>query len=187
MSHPVTKLEIIAALESNAQSIVAFFSSLPDRLVFAGDPDHWGPAHHLVHLTWASVSVERALRSGRLPLHPTAHSRTYAEVRDAAATALAGTAKDRLLEMGRTVVIASGTGLADIVNAFGSASAALRTAASTWTEDALDRHALTHPLMGELTVREMLLFFIVHERHHLKIVRTRLASEPSSESRPPIR
>ena len=31
--------------------------------------------------------------------------------------------------------------------------------------------------MGELTVREMLLFFIVHERHHLKIVRTRLESQ----------
>jgi len=28
--------------------------------------------------------------------------------------------------------------------------------------------------MGELTVREMLLFFVVHERHHLKLVRTRL-------------
>ena len=187
MSHPVTKLEIIAALESNAQAIVAFFANLSDRLAFDGDADHWGPAHHVVHLTQASVSAEQALRSGRVPLHPTAHSRTYAEVRDAAATALAGTPKDRLLEMGRTVVIASGTGLVDITNAFASASGALRTAASTWAEDALDRHALTHPLMGELTVREMLLFFIVHERHHLKIVRTRLASEPSNESQPPIR
>lgn len=181
MPHPATRLEILAALESNAQTIVAFFSSLPDRLVLEGDPDHWGPAHHLVHLTRASVSMERALRSGTLPLHPTARSRTYAEVRDVAATSLAGAPKDRLLEMGRAVVIAPGARLADIVNAFASADAAMRAAASTWAEDALDRHALAHPLMGELTVREMLLFFIVHERHHLKIVRTRFESQPSNE------
>jgi len=178
MAHPVSQHEILAALESNAQAIVAFFSTLSDRVAFEGDADHWGPAHHLVHLTKASVSAERALRSGTLPLHPSARSRTYAEVRDAAAAALSGTPKDRLLEMGRTVVVPSGAGVAEVTNAFAIAGAALRATASTWTEDALDRHALTHPLMGELTVREMLLFFIVHERHHLKIVRTRLASQP---------
>src|SRR5207245_166067 len=110
---------------SNAQSIVAFFSTLSDRQAFDGDADHWGPAHHLVHLTKDNVSVERRLRSGTLPFHPTARSRTYAEVRDVAATSLAETPKDRLLEMGRTVIIASGTGLVDIINAFASASAEL--------------------------------------------------------------
>jgi hypothetical protein len=173
MSHPATKLEILAALESNARSIVAYFSNLPERAAFYGDADHWSPAHHLVHLTKSSVSVERALRSGALPLHPAARSRTYPEVRDAAATALARTPKERLIEMGRTVVIAPDTGLADLTKAFESASAGLRTTASTWAEDAMDRHAIAHPLMGEITVREMLLFFIVHERHHLKIVRAR--------------
>src|SRR5262249_15025121 len=136
MSHPVTTLEIIAALESNAQSIVAFFSSLPDRSFFAGDGDHWGPAHHVIHLTKASVAVERALRSGALHLHPTGRSRTYAEARDAATAGLAATPKDRLLEMGRTVVIPPGAGVADITSAFAHASAELRAAASTWAEDA---------------------------------------------------
>ena len=175
MPHPVTQLEIIAALDSNAQSIVDFFSSLPERLMFDGDPDHWSPAHHLAHLTQASVSVERALRSGALPPHPTARSRTYAEVRDAAATSLGATPKERLLEMGRTVVIAPGTRRADIVQAFAAGSARLRVTAAAWDQEALDRHALVHPLMGELTVREMLFFFVVHERHHLKLVRMKFS------------
>ena len=173
MFHPVTKLEIIEALESNARSVTEFFSGIPDRLFFDGDPDHWSPAHHLAHLTQASNSVEPALRSETLPLHPAARSRTYAEVRDAAAASVAATPKDRLLEMGRKVVIARGLTREDIVNAFASASAKVRTAAEAWSEDALDRHALRHPLIGQLTVREMLLFFVVHERHHLKIVRVR--------------
>lgn len=183
MPHPQNLPETIASLESNARTIVAFFSGLSERVAFDGDADHWSPAHHLLHLTRANESVARALRSAELPLHPTARSRTYAEVRDAAGTALADTPKDRLLEMGRKVVLVPGAGLAEIVNGFASSGAALRAAASTWTEDALDRHVLAHPLMGDLTVREMLLFFIVHERHHLKVVRTRLEAK-AAEPRP---
>ncbi len=69
MPHPVTRLEIIEALESNAQSIAEYFSGLSDRVVFAGDPEHWGPAHHLVHLTRSSAAVERSLRSAAPPPH----------------------------------------------------------------------------------------------------------------------
>lgn len=181
MPHPVSKLEIIAALESNAEFSARFFSNLPDSMMFDGDLDHWSPAHHLVHLTQASISVERALRSGKLPSHPTARSRTYAEVRDAATASLAATPKDRLLEMGRRAVIAPGTTKQEIVEGFTTASARLRAAAAEWTEDALDRHALVHPLMGELTVREMLLFFVVHERHHFKSVRTRVGGQAGTE------
>jgi hypothetical protein len=178
MPHPATGPEIIAALESNAQTIVSFYETLPERVVLDGDSDHWGPAHHLVHLTMGSVALERGLRSGALPLHATGRSRTYAEVRDAAAASLTSTPKDRLLDMGRKVVVGSGARLADITAGFERAGAALRAAAATWAEEALDRHAVRHPLMGELTVREMLLFFVVHERHHLKLVRTRLESQP---------
>jgi hypothetical protein len=41
----------------------------------------------------------------------------------------------------------------------------------------MDRHAIIHPLLGELTVREMLMFFVVHERHHLKSVRARVEGQ----------
>ncbi|HKQ57003.1 MAG TPA: hypothetical protein VJY35_03975 [Candidatus Eisenbacteria bacterium] len=181
MPHPATGREIIAALESNAQNIAVFYRTLPERVVLDGDSDHWGPAHHLVHLTMGSVALERGLRSGTLPLHSTGRSRTYAEVRDAATASLTSTPKDKLLDMGRKVMVAPDARLADITVGFERASTALRAAASTWAEDVLDRHAVRHPLMGELTVREMLLFFVVHERHHLKLVRTRL------ESQPPIR
>ena len=176
MPHPASKPEIIDALKSNADSIVEFFSSLPDRQFFDGDPDHWSPAHHVRHLTDACASLERAMRSTRLPLHATGRSRTYAEIRDAATDSLMATPKDRLLEMGRTVVIPPGARQEEVVRSFAAASAAVRAAAAAWTQDDMDRHAVLHPLIGELTVREMMLFFVVHERHHLKLVRTRLAA-----------
>lgn len=172
--------EILSALESNARSIAEYLASIPEPRLFDGDSDHWSPAHHLAHLTDVAASVGRALRAGALPLHPAARSRTYAEVRDAAATSLAATSKAKLLEMGRKVVIAPGTPREVLIEAFESASAELRAAAAAWGDIALDRHALRHPLIGEMTVREMLFFVVVHERHHLKRVRTRVESSPDA-------
>jgi len=180
MPHPVSLPDSLEALERSGRAVVEFFSSLPEPAFFEGDSDHWSPAHHVVHLTRASVAVEKALRSHELPPHPTGTSRTFAEVRDAAATTLAATPKDRLLERGRTVVLPDGATQAEIVGAFASASAAAREAAATWSEEALDRQAIPHPLLGQLTVREMLHFFVVHEWHHLKGVRSRMENAPSS-------
>lgn len=183
MAHPVTLSDTLAALASNAEAIEAFFSGIPDPAFFDGTPERWSPAHHLLHLTVGSAAVERALRSGHLPEHPGGRSRSYAEVRDEAARSLAATPRETLLDMGRTVVVGPASTRADLVQAFVSASAGLRAAAAAWGEEALDRHALRHPLMGVLTVREMLLFFVVHERHHLKLVKTRLEAAAGEGAR----
>ena len=175
VSHPVLHDEILAALERSAQSVVDSFSAIPDAVFFEGDSDRWAPAHHVVHLTRASLSVGAAMRARNLPPHATGRSRTFAEVRDAAASSLASASKDRLLEMGRTVTLPAGTGKGEIVEAFAVASAALRDAARTWSEEELDHHAMMHPMLGSLTAREMLFFFVVHEQHHRKNVLRQLA------------
>ena len=176
MAHPATTAETLAALESNARDITKFFSSQPDDALFTGDADHWGPAHHLVHLTQTCAAIERGLRSRALPRHSSGRSRSYAEVRDAATSSLGATSKERLLDMGRKVVIAPGVTRAQLVEAFLAASVSMRAAAVGWSEEDLDRQAMKHPLIGEMTAREMLLFCVVHERHHLKLVRKRLTA-----------
>lgn len=47
------------------------------------------------------------------------------------------------------------------------------------TESALGRRQLPHPLLGPLTVREMLLFTLYHNRHHVEVVRTRAVMRPA--------
>jgi len=39
-----------------------------------------------------------------------------------------------------------------------------------WSEADLDRYLLPHPLLGKLTVREMLFFTIHHAQHHQALV-----------------
>jgi hypothetical protein len=108
VAHPGTKAEILAALESNSETLAAYFSSIPASAFFAGDSDHWSPGHHLAHLTQTSAAVERGLRSAELPTHEAAQSRSYADVRDTAFRSLTATPKDTLLTMGRRVQIEPG-------------------------------------------------------------------------------
>jgi nucleoside-diphosphate-sugar epimerase len=171
MPPPATRTEILAALEASGRAAIELCAGIPEAAFFSGDSDHWSPAHHLAHLAQASAAVARGLRSGRLPLHPTGRSRPYLEVRDAASAAVAATAKPRLLEMGRRVVLTPGAARDDVVREFSAASADLRAAAEEWADEALDRHAMPHPLMGWLTVREMLMFTVFHEKHHTRRMR----------------
>jgi uncharacterized damage-inducible protein DinB len=59
-----------------------------------------------------------------------------------------------------------------------AAVAELCAAIAQWPETALDARRLPHPLIGRLTVREMLLFTVYHNRHHLENVQRRFASAP---------
>ena len=49
----------------------------------------------------------------------------------------------------------------------------LVSAAGGWSEGDLDRVRLPHPLLGTLTVREMLLFALYHGLHHVNSVARR--------------
>ena len=42
-----------------------------------------------------------------------------------------------------------------------------------WPERALDARRLPHPLLGPITVREMLFFTLYHNRHHVESVQRR--------------
>jgi len=39
-----------------------------------------------------------------------------------------------------------------------------------WTEEQLDQYLLPHPLLGKLTVREMMFFTIFHNHHHYNAI-----------------
>jgi len=47
----------------------------------------------------------------------------------------------------------------------------LITKIESYDENALDHYILPHPLLGKLTLREMLFFTIYHNIHHLQLIR----------------
>lgn len=58
-------------------------------------------------------------------------------------------------------------------------SSSLHSRIEKWSETALDRYRLPHPLLGKLTVREMLFFTVLHIAHHASKVEARQAAAES--------
>jgi len=42
-----------------------------------------------------------------------------------------------------------------------------------WTDEKLDNYLAPHPLLGKLTLRELIYFTIYHTEHHLAIIKNR--------------
>jgi hypothetical protein len=56
----------------------------------------------------------------------------------------------------------------------------LWSAIDVWRDADLDRYLLPHPLLGKLTLREMLFFTLYHNYHHVQSVAARLRGAPVS-------
>jgi hypothetical protein len=62
---------------------------------------------------------------------------------------------------------------ADIMSQHAAAVAKFATVIGGWSERALDRYLLPHPLLGKLTVREMAQFTLLHNVHHVAVAERR--------------
>jgi len=56
----------------------------------------------------------------------------------------------------------------------------MQAALGKWSDKALDNYLLPHPLLGKMTVREILFFTLYHNLHHVNDVQ-RLLNQPESE------
>ena len=61
--------------------------------------------------------------------------------------------------------------LKHMLERFGKVEEALKNNLKKWTEDQLDEFILRHPLLGKVTVREMLYFSVYHMDHHQNLIK----------------
>jgi hypothetical protein len=176
MPDPRTLPEILAALEAGSREIETYFLALPHAAFFDGDDARWSPAHHLSHLTLGHKRVARALGSpAALPAHASGRSRGFAEIREIYVTGLPLVPAERLVNNPLPPRLEPDATQSQVVGDYVAASARLREAAAVWSEADCDARAVPHPFLGLLSAREMLFFFVVHDRHHLDGVRRRVA------------
>jgi hypothetical protein len=138
----------------------------------------WSPADNVRHLTKAVRPVVMAMRLPRFVLRmrfgsSSAVSRSYEQIASAYRDALqkGGTA-GRYAPAPETWTEASeyrSRVLADHRRAVHG----LATEVTAWEHRHIDALCLPHPLLGRLTVREMLLWTLCHNMHHVLVVARR--------------
>ena len=170
---------IAASLEALELETAARFGEFSDEEFLAPQGPHWSPAGHLRHLAKSVRAVARGMRLPAVALFffglARRPSRSYEEIRRAYGEALAGGGK-----AGR---FSPGPGDRDresVVSEWLSSNRQLTGALAEWSEEGLDRYRLPHPLLGKLTVREMLFFTVHHNAHHVRRVLERSARQRAS-------
>lgn len=171
--------QIIEALESVHEDGVEYWARFSTPAFFAPMGSHWSPAEHVRHLTRSMSPLLPVLRVPRMALRvafgsPTSPSRTVEQIAASYEQALAegGTAgrytPSHENESGDDVRRNA------IMDHHSETLRGLTQAMERWSEAQLDSYRLPHPLLGKLTVREMMLFTLLHNRHHVEVAERRL-------------
>lgn len=169
---PQTREEILAALADLREQGLSFWTDFsPDR--FASPiGDAWSPADNVRHLIKSTLPVTKALKLPGLVLRT-----LFGPVKEASLSYGDLVAKYRaVLAAGgnagkfapRNALVPDDIVLwqSKLISVSRDSLSDLSRAAGRWSESDLDRYRLPHPLLGKITLREMLFFTVYHYSHH---------------------
>ncbi|HYO63257.1 MAG TPA: DinB family protein [Pyrinomonadaceae bacterium] len=179
---PQSREEILAALKSLSGGGLDFWAALEPGRFAAPFGAAWSPADNLRHLIKSTEAVTKALKMPGLALRSLfgtadAPSLSYDALRDKYRGLLAGGADaGRFAPDAADAPEDAAAWQRELVGRCREAVSGLEKAAARWNESDLDRYLLPHPLLGKLTLREMLFFTLYHYTHHRENVVRRLAA-----------
>jgi hypothetical protein len=185
---PQSKQNILDSLANLKVPGMEFWRSIQPQRFASPFGEAWSPADTVRHLIKSTAPVAQALFSpkpGLQAMFGTASraSMPYPELVDRYHAALAAGGNAGSFAPSPSPIPADlRAWQKDLVSKCESEIAALSAAAEPWSESDLDLYQLPHPLLGKLTVREMLFFTLYHFEHHRKIVAARLETTVSAQT-----
>ena len=177
---PNTGAEIAAELDRLHIASVAFSATLPTATFVAPQGAAWSPADHVRHLTKSMRALNRGLR---LPLFVLRWRFGRASRPSRSYDAIVAAYRKRLETFdGRNNPFAPATASAvdseawraTVMNYHATAVGDLVRHTRRISENKLDRIQVPHPLLGNMTLREMLFFMLYHNLHHVRLVASRV-------------
>jgi hypothetical protein len=168
----LSKSELLAKLTDSNRRAEKWFNAFPANDFFVRQGEVWSASDNVDHLIKATKPITKAMKLPKLALQgvlgkASNPSRSYDEIcrvyRETIASG--GKASGRYLpdqETPSEPEIKKRT----LLDEWLKASQDLIAVAETWDESDLDEYQLPHPLIGNLTVREMLFFTIYHNLRH---------------------
>jgi len=162
-------------LSQNAIAFVDFVAQQPEAKFLETPDGKWSVGQNLEHLIKSLSPVNQALLLPGLMLRllfgkPNRKPRSYQELVDRYKQKLeaGGRASGQFVPSNITWLEKEKK-----IGAFKNETQVMSARLNSWSEDQLDQYLLPHPLLGKLTLREMLFFSGYHIEHHLKLLENR--------------
>lgn len=163
-----SKEEIIAALEEKSLQLIKWVSEQENDKFCISIDEKWSTAQQLSHITKSIKPLVMILSKPKFVLKllfgiSNRETRSYLSVVEKYNTKLnqGGLATNPFRP--KTFTISNKKRLLDKYIGY---SEKLERLVSRYSEKDLDKYILPHPLLGKLTLREMIFFTIYHTQHH---------------------
>jgi hypothetical protein len=173
----MNKTTLIDFLQKGFEEVKASAVTTPQEAFYFKPSDTvWSAAENVQHLIQSVQPLNRLFGRPKSYLaekwgYANHSPRTYEGIVDTYHVAL-GTGRTAT---GTFVPLTPNPDLKLLLDEFTETNDALVNHLADWTEEELDKYVIPHPLMGLLTVGEMMLFTAYHTRHHLEIMEKRAA------------
>lgn len=183
---PFGKKSILQTLDKVSKEVVYTFKSISSQELFACLEGGWSPLETLEHLLKSGKAAKSALKRSGIFLRllggkPKRTSRRYSDLRETYLRELVSRAhadqhspnriehpvsKDEVKKMRQKAI-----------RRWKALNKEIRATLELWREKELEEYQISHPIMGKLTIREMLLLTIYHNLHHLHLIQQRIRRE----------
>ena len=167
-----TKSELISSLKDSNRRVLKWFTEISAEDFFARHREAWSASDNVDHLIKSHKPIAKALRLPKFTLQaifgkPEQPSRSYEDICKIYLDEIVkgAQASGRYLPNQETPENGEEK-KQELLSQFSKASADLVSVAEKWTEHELDNYLLPHPLLGKLTIQEMLYFTIYHNLRH---------------------
>lgn len=178
LNNTFTKAELISSFGKVHHEVASYFLSIPLESFFKAPAEKWSPAENLLHLIKSVKPVAMALNKPRLLLRllfgkPQTVSRRFERIKETYQRKLAegGKAPGRFVPAIGEIPSHPEPFRNNLVRKWNATGENLIAVLRNWQDENLDKYLLPHPLLGKLTIREMLLFTLYHDLHHVNNVR----------------
>jgi hypothetical protein len=170
--------ELIASFEKVNQEVATYFLSVPLDSFLKSPSGKWSPAENLLHLIKSVQPVTMAMKLPRWLLRllfgkPRSASRRFDQIKETYQRTLANGAKasGRYIPSIRELPSSPERYRNRLVQKWNTTGENLLAILRDWSDENLEAYLLPHPLLGKLTIREMLFFTLYHDLHHVNNVR----------------
>ena len=172
-----TKRDIIADINQSINSIGHLLLSLPEEVLRKSEDKKWSIAENIIHLNKSVAPINMALglpkfsfilfgRSKEQPTYEQVVSKYQEKLKEGAVATGPYVPSER----------SKNTTKANLIREFKEHHQTLVSKLSKWSEEELDKYRLPHPIIGKISIREMLFFTAYHIKHHLKTIESQIAA-----------
>ncbi|WP_420574208.1 DinB family protein [Kordia sp.] len=173
----MTKKQVIDILNQKHEVLYEWLQNHPNQSWIKGPQGKWNTGEHIVHLIQSERALNKALLLPRFYLKyklgtNNRENRTYQEIVEKYQKKLADN-PGAVANISKKMPEIKLTNKHSYISKLDKEKKKLIKRFQKWNERDLDIYLLPHPLMGRMTIREIVIWTAYHTEHHYKILQSK--------------